>query len=134
MSVRPLVGWLVRHTFEFPLPMNIFVQQLSLMTPLPPFFSWLTCCCTWWPTRWPAWPPTWGPTWWQTRWPTWRATKEILKRNLLDDMLLHMGVGEVVDMLLHMVADKVAGMVADMGAKKNCSWMTWSWTWWPTRR
>ena len=31
--VNPLVRWLVGHTFEFPLPMNISVQQLSLMTP-----------------------------------------------------------------------------------------------------
>ena len=39
----------------------------------------------------------------------------------------------LADMLLHMVADKVAGMVADMVAdKKNSSWQTWSWTWWPT--
>ena len=30
--VSPLAG----HTFEFPLPMNISVQQSSLMTPLPP--------------------------------------------------------------------------------------------------
>ena len=22
--------------------------------------SCLTCCCTWWPRRWPAWSPTWG--------------------------------------------------------------------------
>ena len=29
--VSPLAG----HTFEFPLPMNISVQQSSLMTPLP---------------------------------------------------------------------------------------------------
>ena len=30
------VSWLVRDTFEFPLPLNnISVQQSSLMTPLP---------------------------------------------------------------------------------------------------
>ena len=65
----------------------------------------------------------------------------------------------LADMLLHMVANKMAGMeadiaankkiifllfladmllhmVADMGAdrKKKQSWLTWSWTWWPTRR
>ena len=56
----------------------------------------------------------------------------------------------LADMLLHMGADKVAGMVAVMAdgmvadmmannflfsflAEKN-SWLTWSWTWWPTRR
>ena len=27
--VSPAVGWLVRHTFKFPLPMNISVQQSS---------------------------------------------------------------------------------------------------------
>ena len=46
-------------------------------------------------------------------------------------------------MLLHMVADKVAGMVADMAdgivadmTTDNffLSWLTWTWTWWPTRR
>ena len=29
------VGLSVAHTFEFPLPMNISVQQSSLMTPTP---------------------------------------------------------------------------------------------------
>ena len=41
----------------------------------------------------------------------------------------------LADMFLHMVADKVAGMVANIRAKeKNCSWLTWRWKWWPTRR
>ena len=31
--VSPLFRWLVRDTFEFPLPLNISVQQSSLMTP-----------------------------------------------------------------------------------------------------
>ena len=61
---------------------------------------------------------------------------------MVADMAAEKKIFFLADMLLHMVADKVAGMVAvmragmvaDMGAKKNCSWMTWSWTWWPTRR
>ena len=44
----------------------------------------------------------------------------------------HQRQKKLADMLLHMVADKVAGMVADIGAEKK--WLTWSWTWWPTRR
>ena len=56
----------------------------------------------------------------------------------LADMLLHMGADKVAGM----VAVMADGMVADMMAnnffflswlKKNC-WLTWSWTWWPTRR
>ena len=50
----------------------------------------------------------------------------------------HMVVDEVADM----VADMADGMVADITAdnfflsflaEKN-SWLTWTWTWWPTRR
>ena len=36
MSVRWSLGPLVDHTFEFPLPLKISVQQSSLMIPLPP--------------------------------------------------------------------------------------------------
>ena len=38
----------------------------------------------------------------------------------------------LADMLLHMVADKVASMGSDN--LFFLSWLTWSWTWWPTRR
>ena len=57
----------------------------------------------------------------------------------------------VADMKVDMVADMVAGMVADMAdgvvadmtvndfflsflAEEKKSWLTWTWTWWPTRR
>ena len=60
---------------------------------------------------------------------------------MVADMLADMKVDKVADkkkladMLLHMAADKVDGMVDDMGAdRKKTNWLTWSWTWWPTRR